>query len=242
MNRPFAVVAVGTAALVVMSAGAAVATHARFADGPFGVHDAGVHFVAEAGITGGCGDGSNYCPDAPVTRAQMATFMRRLAGVAEGVQPSVNATAVDGLDGAALQQRVLGSCEPGNSIRAIGPGGTVTCGDQQTLVVQTVAEDTSFAVAFCPEGYVAVGGNHVIDSSAGPIAIPFAAGAGQIDGDEAYVALYRYEDGSLYPGTVTVVARCAYGSLAGTFRSSAASGRQHHDLAELVSAAQRERG
>lgn len=35
-----------------------------------------VEALARAGITGGCG-GSNYCPMAPVTRAQMAVFLER---------------------------------------------------------------------------------------------------------------------------------------------------------------------
>jgi hypothetical protein len=32
------------------------------------------------GITGGCG-GGNYCPDQPVTRAQMAIFLVRTFGL-----------------------------------------------------------------------------------------------------------------------------------------------------------------
>jgi S-layer family protein len=35
-----------------------------------------INAIALAGITSGCG-GGNYCPDAPVTRAQMAAFMHR---------------------------------------------------------------------------------------------------------------------------------------------------------------------
>lgn len=33
------------------------------------------------GITGGCGDGSNYCPNSPVTRAQMAVFVSTAFGL-----------------------------------------------------------------------------------------------------------------------------------------------------------------
>ena len=33
-----------------------------------------IQAIADAGITGGCG-GGNYCPDAPVSRQQMATFL-----------------------------------------------------------------------------------------------------------------------------------------------------------------------
>ena len=33
--------------------------------------------MAELGVTGGCGDGSGFCPDRSVTRAQMAAFLSR---------------------------------------------------------------------------------------------------------------------------------------------------------------------
>jgi hypothetical protein len=51
--------------------------------------------IAEAGITAGCGGTVNYCPDAPVTRAQMATFLHRSLGrVAMGYRPAFNTIAV----------------------------------------------------------------------------------------------------------------------------------------------------
>lgn len=37
-----------------------------------------VEWVRNRGVTLGCGDGTNYCPGDPVTRAQMAIFMKRL--------------------------------------------------------------------------------------------------------------------------------------------------------------------
>jgi hypothetical protein len=36
-----------------------------------------IRAVADAGITQGCGDGSRFCPEAPIGRAQMATFLAR---------------------------------------------------------------------------------------------------------------------------------------------------------------------
>ena len=39
-----------------------------------------VEALAAAGITGGCGTGS-YCPDAPVTRGQMAVFIANALGL-----------------------------------------------------------------------------------------------------------------------------------------------------------------
>lgn len=39
-----------------------------------------VEALADAGTTGGCG-GGNYCPDAPVTRGQMAVFLSQVLGL-----------------------------------------------------------------------------------------------------------------------------------------------------------------
>jgi hypothetical protein len=39
-----------------------------------------VEALAESGVTGGCGSG-NYCPDAPVTRGQMAVFLAKALGL-----------------------------------------------------------------------------------------------------------------------------------------------------------------
>ena len=39
-----------------------------------------VQALAQSGITGGCGSG-NYCPDAPVTRGQMAVFLAKALGL-----------------------------------------------------------------------------------------------------------------------------------------------------------------
>jgi hypothetical protein len=38
-----------------------------------------INWMKTAGVTQGCGDGTNYCPQDDVTRGQMAAFMHRLA-------------------------------------------------------------------------------------------------------------------------------------------------------------------
>ena len=40
-------------------------------------------WLAQEGITRGCGDGTNYCPSTPVTRAQMAAFLSRALSLAQ---------------------------------------------------------------------------------------------------------------------------------------------------------------
>ena len=51
---------------------------ARFADVPYAsTHGRAISAIADAGWTNGCGNGRSYCPDDPVTRQQMASFLRR---------------------------------------------------------------------------------------------------------------------------------------------------------------------
>jgi S-layer homology domain len=40
-----------------------------------------IEALAKSGITGGCGDGSSYCPDAALTRGQMAVFLSKALGL-----------------------------------------------------------------------------------------------------------------------------------------------------------------
>lgn len=44
--------------------------------------------MAELGVTKGCGDGSMFCPDDTVTRAQMATFTSRAYALPTGPDPN----------------------------------------------------------------------------------------------------------------------------------------------------------
>ena len=43
--------------------------------------------LAASGITSGCGDGTDFCPDRPTTRAQMATFLARAAALLRVIEP-----------------------------------------------------------------------------------------------------------------------------------------------------------
>jgi S-layer family protein len=40
-----------------------------------------VEALKASGITGGCGNGTNYCPDSPLTRGQMAVFLAKALGL-----------------------------------------------------------------------------------------------------------------------------------------------------------------
>ena len=52
-----------------------------------------VERMAELGVTGGCGDGSGFCPDDSVTRAQMAVFLSRAYRLPDGSDPGFNDVA-----------------------------------------------------------------------------------------------------------------------------------------------------
>ena len=84
-------------ALVLVIPGIAGAAHI-FTDVTDGnTHAEGITWAADNGVTLGCGDGSTYCPEDTVSRAQMGTFMCRLAGNC-GVAPSVAAATADDAD------------------------------------------------------------------------------------------------------------------------------------------------
>ena len=54
-----------------------------------------VERMADLGITQGCGDGTNFCPDKTVTRAQMAVFLSRAYSLAAGPDPGFGDVAAD---------------------------------------------------------------------------------------------------------------------------------------------------
>ena len=62
----------------------------RFGDvDPGGFHAAFVERMAELGVTRGCGDGSGFCPDRNVTRAQMAAESSMDEAADEGPVPAL---------------------------------------------------------------------------------------------------------------------------------------------------------
>jgi hypothetical protein len=94
--RALVLVLAGIVALLAAGTIGAVAAM-QFSDvSPTSVHAPGIGFVADTGVTVGCG-GDRFCPEDPVTRAQMATFMHRLSGNAQ-TPPSVNAASLGGTD------------------------------------------------------------------------------------------------------------------------------------------------
>lgn len=108
-----------------------VATN-RFDDVPnSNVHHDNITWLADNGVTLGCNPpaNDNYCPDDNVSRAQMASFMRRLAenqvvDAATAVEAD-NADALDGQAASAYQTRVM-AATCGIEV-APGPVAETTC-------------------------------------------------------------------------------------------------------------------
>jgi hypothetical protein len=95
-------------ALAVLVPSVAVAA-GSFTDDDGNTHEANIEWMADRGITVGCRSGE-FCPDKPVTRAQMATFMRRLVDYLgdSGTGTVDNADMTDGYDASDLVR--LGWC------------------------------------------------------------------------------------------------------------------------------------
>lgn len=198
----------------------AYAGHVGFTDGPFGVHTSGVHFVSTTGISNGCGNGSQYCPADPVTRAQMATFLHRLSGTG-GTPPTVNAQTVDGLTPTQLTPFALTSSSV--STTTTGPSYSplpaasvplaVPAGHTGLIVSTFTAESACYgAASYCSvrilvdgvEAFPAQGTDFAFDSSDG--------GTESSSSSEGH-AMTR-STGTLVAGTYTVTVEMA--ALGGT--------------------------
>ena len=71
-------------------------TATRFADvDASDPHAAFIERLADLGVTRGCGDGTNFCPDRSVTRAQMAVFLSRAYDLPAGPDPGFSDVPAD---------------------------------------------------------------------------------------------------------------------------------------------------
>lgn len=133
---------------------------------PDHAHADGIAWVSDAGVTHGCGDGTTYCPEDSVTRAQMATFMQRLAGDAPGVSPSVDAATVLGMSPEELRGQQgpagpQGSTGPAGPQGPQGPQGAPGVAGLEVVTASgdaAATDNTKFVSVSCPPGKVILGG------------------------------------------------------------------------------------
>ena len=69
-------------------------------------HIEGIEWLAELGISKGCGEGKGFCPNKPVTRAEMATFLYRLSGSDPNTPPSLDALTLSGKSAADYEAEI----------------------------------------------------------------------------------------------------------------------------------------
>ena len=88
------------------------------------MHEANINAIAEAGITLGCDtDGVLYCPDDPITRAQMGSFLARAFG-----HDPVPGNRFDDVSGTHTQN-INAIAEAGITL-GCNPEGTLYCPDE----------------------------------------------------------------------------------------------------------------
>ena len=91
--------------------------------------------LADVGVTSGCGDGANFCPDRNVTRAEMATFIARAFYLPGGPDPGFSDVADDvwyAVDVATIvAARITVGCKDGT---VYCPGGDTTRGQMATFL------------------------------------------------------------------------------------------------------------
>ena len=110
--KRWTLVAAAAIAILVVSGSMVVANH-DFSDVPSSAfYHEHVSTISALGITAGCG-GGKYCPDANVTRGQMATFLARTAGLYRVAHAQASTVLVDTEPTSALQMKLtaFASCD-----------------------------------------------------------------------------------------------------------------------------------
>lgn len=132
--RGFGHTAAGTAGPIAPAQGG------TFADDDGHIFEAAIERLAGTGITTGCNPPTNdrYCPDRPVTRAQMATFLVRAAGLSGGSEGFADiAGSVHAADIRALAEAgITKGCNPPDNDRYC-PDRAVTRGEMAAFLVRT---------------------------------------------------------------------------------------------------------
>jgi uncharacterized protein YkwD len=107
-----------------------------FSDDDVSEHEAAINTLASQGITKGCASG-RYCPDRPVTRGEMATFLARALGLGaagpagfDDIDASEHAGAIDALAAAGITK--------GCSATSFCPYDVVTRGQMASFLIRAL--------------------------------------------------------------------------------------------------------
>ena len=111
-----------------------------FQDDNGSVHEAAIEAIAAVGVTKGCNPPENtmFCPDQPVTRGEMATFLHRALNLGEAsVEPfsdlsgSVHTSAINAIAAAGITK----GCNPPNN-NEFCPDRAVTRAEMASMLVR----------------------------------------------------------------------------------------------------------
>ncbi len=151
--KPWKIIVAAISALVLVIPLTAYATTSMFGDVPDNhIFVKDINWMKTTGVSNGCGNGTNYCPNENVTRGQMAAFMHRLA-----TKQVVNAGSLNGNYPGNFMAWPPTWVTRGTQFSNLGSGGQVT------------------GTAPCPAGSLALGGGgksvspHLSISSSGPL-------------------------------------------------------------------------
>jgi hypothetical protein len=126
---------------------------------------------------------------------------------------NLNADLLDGVDSTALQKRVTGTCAAGSSIRVVNVSGTVLCQSGGAGGGGVIAGVVTFVDPLDAAGFIGVGGEQNLTSSAGDAASPVTY-AGTVGGFTARlpaaavgdVVFTLFVNGAATPVTCTIAA------------------------------------
>ncbi len=116
-------------------------TQTRFDDvDPNGFHAPFIERMAELGVTSGCGDGSGFCPDRSVTRAQMAVFLSRAYDLPHGPDPGFSDVPADAWYAADVARLAASGVTEGCGDRTVFcPDRPTTRGEMATFLARSLS-------------------------------------------------------------------------------------------------------
>ena len=121
--------------------------------------------MADLGVTRGCGDGSGFCPDRDVSRAEMAVFVSRAYELPDGPDPGFGDVPSDAWYAAEVAElaasRITVGCGDGT---VFCPGRDTTRGEMATFLYRAENRKQVMAVQLNPVmdggGVIAAGATH----------------------------------------------------------------------------------
>jgi hypothetical protein len=104
------------------------------------VHAPGIEYLADTGITLGCAP-NQFCPNDPLTRAQMGSFLYRSSGNDPATPPSVNAASIAGVV-VVDSDNTVGAGSTANPNTVACPAGTLAIGGGGEALIGWVLKDS----------------------------------------------------------------------------------------------------